>query len=190
MKQLNFTNNKSERLKEIFLPIYEHFKFPQDMKLSLEAASIKGSTMHAQPVIKLHSTFKGIDTYRIRYAEHVRDSKALRVEDLPDDVLAGWFAHEMGHIIDYMGRTVHNMINFGIRYVTSAKFRREAENRADENAIKRGFHHHILMTKEFLFNHEMIDEKYRNQLKRYYMSPDDARSLVGPDQSEIPHILK
>lgn len=189
MKQVNFTNIKNERLKDLFLPTFDQFRFPKELKMNLEAATIKGSTMHAQPVIRVHSPFKGIDSYRIRFAEHVSDSRDLRVADLPDDVLVGWFAHEMGHIIDYMGRTVHNMINFGIRYMTSAKFRREAENRADENAIKRGFHHHILMTKEFLFNHEMIDEKYRNQLKRYYMSPDDARSLVLPESPEA-QVLK
>jgi len=188
MKQVRFTNIDNDRLKDLFLPTFDQFRFPKELKMNLEAATIKGSTMHAQPVIRLHSPFRGIDSYRIRFSEHVRDSRELRVADLPDDVLIGWYAHEMGHIIDYMGRTVHNMINFGIRYITSAKFRREAENRADENAIKRGFQHHILMTKEFLFNNEMIDEKYRQQLKKFYRSPDDTRSLLGSDSPELPLI--
>ena len=134
--------------------------------------------MQAQPVFQFSSLFGGIDTYRIRLAEFVRDSQELRVEELSDEILIGWLAHELGHVIDYMERSFFEMIVYGIRYYFSARYQRKVEHRADEIAMNQGFYKEILKTKEFLFNHELINEKYRKKIQKYYMSIEDTRLFI------------
>lgn len=179
MKSLTFKNIENERIKSIFRETAMEYDFPEEAKILLASTPLKGSTMQAQPVIRLQNLLGGIDTYRIRLATFVRDSKKLKVSELEDDVLTGWFAHELGHVVDYMAYSLTGMIGYGIKYALSQSFRREVEHRADEIAIEQGFQDYILKTKTFLFHHEMIDEKYRNKMKRYYMSIEDAEAIIG-----------
>ncbi len=178
-QKIKFRNVQDQRIKSLFNETLRHFQFPEHINIILEGTHLKGSTMQAQPVIGFDSFFNGIDTYRIRLAEFVRDSSNIRVDGLSEDILVGWFAHELGHVVDYMNRPAIDMLGFGIRYITSGDFRREAERRADEIAMAQGFHDQIIATKEFLFNHDLIHESYRNKLKRYYMSIEDARSFIA-----------
>lgn len=178
MKQVNFINIENDRIKDIFLPVFERYDFPRKATVALQGVDLKGSTMDARPAMTLRNFLAGVDTYRIRFSEFVRDSRQLKTTDLSDDILTGWFAHELGHIVDYMSRSATGMITFGLKYSFSESFRRKAEYRADEIAIRQGFHEYILRTKEFLFYHEHIDQKYRDKLMRYYMSMEDTHALI------------
>lgn len=181
MQEITFINIEHQRLRKLFLETCRQYEFPDDVHLILRGTKLKGSTMQAQPIIQWRSWLMGIDTYQIKVAEFVRNSKKLEVTELSDDILIGWFAHELGHIVDYMHRSPMGMILYGIRYLLSAEFRKKIEHRADEIAIAQGFHDYILKTKAFLFHHEHIHETYRNKMKRYYMSIEDARALIPRD---------
>ncbi|MCB0835756.1 MAG: hypothetical protein KDE26_19510 [Bacteroidetes bacterium] len=176
--QINFLNIENDRIKALFRTICDRYRFPRKVKIILKGTQLKGSTMQAQPVFQFSSLFGGIDTYRIRLAEFVRDSQELRVEELSDEILIGWLAHELGHVIDYMERSFFEMIVYGIRYYFSARYQRKVEHRADEIAMNQGFYKEILKTKEFLFNHELINEKYRKKIQKYYMSIEDTRLFI------------
>ncbi len=178
MPNILFSNIGNKRIKNIFRETVNKFPELNEMKIILRQTRIKGSTMQAQPVINTKSVFNGIDTFRIRLSTRVRDSHSLKVTDLPDDVLMGWFAHELGHVIDYHSRSVVNMIGFGLKYLISRSFRLETEHMADKIAIEKGFIDQILATKKYILDHHLIKEEYKVKIKRYYMSEKDARSYA------------
>ncbi|MGM0479995.1 MAG: hypothetical protein ACQERC_12310 [Bacteroidota bacterium] len=159
----------SERLKKLFTLTLDHYVFESVKEIRFEQHPLKGSTMQAQPVATVGSVFRGPHIYRIRFALRVRGSDSLFIEELPDDVIMGWFAHELGHVVDYSRHSFLGMIGFGLRYLLSTSFRKKIEHRADQIAIEHGFHAEILATKKFLFTHDLIDDKYRNKMKKYYM---------------------
>lgn len=178
MSNILFSNVGNRRIKNIFRETVSQFPELNEMKIILRQSRIKGSTMQAQPVISTKSVFNGIDTFRIKLSTKVRDSRSLKVTDLPDDVLMGWFAHELGHVIDYHSRSVINMISFGLQYVISRSFRLEAEHTADKIAIEKGFLDQILATKKYILDHHLIQDTYKSKIKKYYMSEKDARSYA------------
>lgn len=175
---ISFKNISDPRIRELFEQTKSSFGALEEVKLILRGTKIKGSTMQAQPIIRPSSFIRGQLDYRIRLAEYVRDSDEMRVDELSDEVLIGWFAHELGHVVDYLDRSSIQMISFGIQYLSSAKFRRQAEHRADQIAAKHGFHKEVLETKKFLFHHDMIDPVYRAKMQKYYMSIDELNDWV------------
>lgn len=178
MATVVFRNIEHEHIRKAFLNVLNQFDSLQGFKLILKQRKVKGTTMQAQPVINLTKLLGGPDRYKIKLAEYVKDSENLKVSELPEDVLKGWFAHELGHVVDYAPHSTIGMISYGIKYITSKKFRKEVEHRADELAIEAGFHKEILATKQFVFEHDLIDDDYKNQMKKYYMSIEDVEMCI------------
>lgn len=101
------------------------------------------------------------------------------IHQLPDDVLIGWFGHELGHILDYEERTVWGIARFGLLYGLSKRYIRKAERVADTFAVNRGMAPYILSTKEFILGHSDLSPRYKNKIARLYLSPDDIVELVS-----------
>lgn len=135
---------------------------------------IKASTMQAQPIVSLKSLFTGVKRYQIKLALYVKDSDQILVSDLPDDVLTGWFAHELGHIVDYEPRSNFGMIIYGLRYLFSDKFKRQAEHEADNIAVMNGFAAEIIATKRYILENDFLGDHYKSIITKYYMSIDDV----------------
>lgn len=178
MQEVTFKNVHNKQTKDIFLKVYKKYEELHSVKLILRQTTIKGSTMQAQPILKPENIFRPIDTYKIQLATFVRDSQDLKVDELPQEVLTGWFAHELGHVIDYLRFSPIGMLGYGTRYLTSSSFQKKVEHRADEIAIENGFYKKILATKEFLLNHDMIDQKYKDKILKYYMSVENVNKLI------------
>lgn len=141
--------------------------------------SIKKSFMQAQP------KFSGVFKKRKNRSYYVLISETFHLEDeefglpeIPSDVLVGWIGHELGHIMDYRDRKGLNMIFFGIRYVFSNRYIREAERAADTYAVNHGMGEYILATKDFILSHANISEVYRARIQRLYLSPEEIVELV------------
>jgi hypothetical protein len=94
----------------------------------------------------------------------------LKIEDVPKKVMTGWFAHELGHLVDYQSYTNLGMINYGLKYLFSDSFKMKTEHEADYIAIKKGFRKEIIATKEWLLNHNLVDQGYKDKLNKYYLS--------------------
>ncbi len=171
-------NLKDERIKTLFIKALSSYDFDKNTNIRLVKTSIKGSTMQAQPIFQIKSLLNGLTTYRIRLSEYVRGSNTMKVGELPDDVLIGWFAHELGHVLDYQNQSFLGMVGYGIKYVSSKAFRKKIEHRADQIAIEHGFHQEVLATKKFLFTHEEIDPTYRMKMKRFYMPLRDVEQWI------------
>lgn len=140
---------------------------------------IQKSFMQAQP--KFSGLFKKRKnrSYYIFISESFKIENAeFGVEEIPSNVLIGWIGHELGHIMDYRNRKGFNMVVFGIRYLLSSNYIREAERAADTYAVNRGMGEYILATKEFILNHADLTEVYKARIKRLYLSPDEILELV------------
>lgn len=179
MATVVFQNIEHERIRKAFLSVLNQYNSLDGYKLILKQRKVKGTTMQAQPVINLTKLLGGPDRYKIKLAKFVRDSNSLLVSELPENVLRGWFAHELGHVVDYAPHSTLGMIKYGIKYIVSKRFRKKVEHRADEIAIDAGFHEEILATKRYVFNHDLIEDSYKDQMRKYYMSIEDVEMCVN-----------
>ena len=180
---VSFENVTNEKIRNSFLKVMSRYESLHDYHITLKQKKIKSSTMQAQPVIKLSSLFGKIKTFQVKLAVFVRDSEKIKVEDLPEDVLTGWFAHELGHLVDYQPFTGWQMIGYGLKYVFSQNFKRQAEYRADYVAIKNEFHEEIIASKRYILENDFLGEDYKSKIKKYYLSVEQVELCLD---GEIP----
>ncbi|MDT0650757.1 hypothetical protein [Autumnicola edwardsiae] len=141
--------------------------------------NIKKSFMQAQPRFGDFLKRKGKRSYYIMISERFNiEDQEFDVTNVPSDVLIGWIGHELGHIMDYKNRSAMNMFWFGVRYVTSKRYIREAERAADTYAVNHGMGEYIIATKDFILNHAHLSEKYKNRIKSLYLSQEEIMELV------------
>jgi hypothetical protein len=171
---VEFENVESEKIRECFLIVMERYEELHDIQVTLTQRSIKSSTMQAQPIIALHQIFGHTNKYHVKLAFYVRDSETEKVADLPYDVLIGWFAHELGHVVDYRPYNNFKMLFYGLRYLLSHRFKMKAEHEADYIAIRNGFRDEIIATKRYILDHDLLDEKYKAKIRRYYLPIEEA----------------
>lgn len=98
--------------------------------------------------------------------------------NLPKDVLVGWLGHELGHVMDYEGRSNLNMIAYGVRYLFSQDHVTSVEQAADTFAVMHGMGEYLLACKEYIINSSDLDESYKEQIRKYYYAPEDIMELI------------
>lgn len=176
LMRTTFRNIDSQQVREAFTNVLHSYQSLHTYEIILEQKPVKGSTMQAQPVISWRSLLGGISKYKVSLAVYVRDSKQLKVNELPQDVLTGWFAHELGHVVDYEAYSTLSMIGYGIRYLLSDSFKRKVEHQADYIAIRNGFRAEIIAAKRFILENELLDDAYKSKIRKYYMGIDEAET--------------
>ena len=138
---------------------------------------IKKSVMQAQPDFK--AILIGKRAYKINISALFRlTHTAIPIHQIPKDIMVGWIGHELGHIMDYESRDVRGMISFGLGYLFSSRYIRQAECVADTFAVSHGLGSYILKTKYFILNHAELPQKYKDKIARLYLSPDDIVEQV------------
>lgn len=140
---------------------------------------IQKSTMQAQP--KFSSVFKSKKnrSYKILISERIKIVDSVYyTKDMPSKIMIGWLGHELGHVIDFEQRSGLNLIGFGISYLTSKKYIRGAERRADSYAVTHGMEMYIMATKEFILEKAGLSQKYIDRIKNFYLSPEEIILLV------------
>lgn len=186
--KIRFKNTEEEKIKKCFLTVMKRYKALHDYEIILNQKPIKASTMQAQPLISLNRIFTGVKKYQITLSHYVSDSKELGVAQIPDDVLTGWFAHELGHLVDYVPYANFQMIRYGIKYLLFNKFKIQAEHSADYIAINKGFKDEILATKRWILNHDLIHQSYKDKMHSYYLSIDHVE-LCNPNEPLLQPII-
>lgn len=141
--------------------------------------------MRAVPSFTWKGWFEFDVKYRIEVSKYVRDDKNQKVSDLPEEVLRGWFAHELGHVQDYQNRGILEMMMFGLRYLSSSGFARDVEHQADINAVRNGFYRQIKQTKLFLFKDGHENTAYGRKMQKMYMSLKDLEICNQAYQAEV-----
>ena len=148
--------------------------------------NIKKSFMQAQP--KLSGFFKNRKnrSYVIYINEKFKiEDETFSVKDVPSEVLIGWLGHELGHVMDYRDRSAMDMLWFGIRYVTSNNYIREAERAADTYAVNHGLGQNIIATKDFILNHSKLSESYKSRIQDLYLSQEEIMVLIDEIHEEV-----
>lgn len=141
--------------------------------------NIKKSTMQARPTFWSLFRTKKKRKYLVLVSKEFKISgKEFKTVSIPGDILVGWFGHELGHILDYRQRSSPDLFWFGIKYVFSDNYIREAERAADYYAVSAGMEDYIICMKRFILNRSDIEESYKQRIKKYYLSPDEVIDLV------------
>ncbi len=147
---------------------------------------IKKSFMQAQP--KFTNLFKG----RNNRSYYIFMSRKLSIEgdhfsmnEVPSDVIIGWLGHELGHIMDYREKSAVGLMIFGMRYVTSSQYIKEAERAADTYAVNQGMGEYILKTKNFILNNSDLSDAYKKRIARLYLSPEEIVVLVNKLEEDL-----
>tara|TARA_R110002020_G_scaffold213078_1_gene419808 strand:- start:1434 stop:2006 length:573 start_codon:yes stop_codon:yes gene_type:complete len=147
--------------------------------------NIKKSTMQAQPTWTSFFKSRKNREYIILISRRVKiEDESFKITDVPSDVLIGWLGHELGHVMDYRDRSSFRMLIFGLKYLYSKGHIQEVERAADTYAVAHGMGDYILKTKDFILNHANISEKYKERIKRLYLSPEEIMHLIDEHKLE------
>ncbi|HET8753317.1 MAG TPA: hypothetical protein VFM59_03070, partial [Salinimicrobium sp.] len=153
--------------------------------------NIEKSFMQAQPQISELFYGRKNRGYFVFLSKKVKiEDKYFSVKEVPKEVLIGWLGHELGHIVDYKERSAFGLMYFGLRYITSRSFLKEAEKIADTYAVHHGMGDYILATKNFILNHSHLSEEYKNRIRNLYLSPDEINVLVNEMEEKGEEKLK
>ena len=145
--------------------------------------NIRKSTMQAQPTFGSIFRSKENRSYIILISRKIQiEDESFTLKDIPSDVIIGWLGHELGHIMDYRDRTGVGMIIFGIKYLFSGAHIKEVERAADTYAINHGMGEYILQTKNFILDNASFSERYKANLRKLYMSPEEVMHLIEQKQ--------
>lgn len=140
---------------------------------------IKKSFMQAQPVFSDLFKKRNNRGYIIfMNREFNIEGKKLHIDEVPSQVLTGWLGHELGHVMDYKNRHGFGLIWFGIKYMTSKNYIREAERAADTYAVNHGLGEYIIATKDFILNESQLSETYKSRIKDLYLSQEEIMVLI------------
>lgn len=137
------------------------------------------SIMLSQPVIASFLRGQKNRTYIVKInPKFVMIHRSMPIQDVPKDVLTGWFGHELGHIMDYSQRSNWDMLVFGIEYISSDRYLMQAERNADTYAVNHGLGGYIIKTKNFILNNADLPPGYKARIKRLYLSPQQIVDLI------------
>lgn len=173
---LQFRNGK-EIPPEIEKNVLKALSFYTELKTTsihfIFKAKIKTSVMQAQPVFTTLLLKRKSRRYRINISEHFKlINSQMPIVEIPDDVMIGWIGHELGHILDYEGKSSGEIVSFGYHYLFHPDFVKHAEMVADFLAVERGMGHYIVATKRFILDHAQLPQAYKDKIRRLYLSPD------------------
>jgi len=134
---------------------------------------LRSSVMQAQPVFRTLLQRRKHRAYQINISALFRlIHTAIPIHQIPDEIMVGWIGHELGHIMDYEQRSNLGLVGFGIGYVFSAAYVREAERLADHFAVQHGLGRYLIATKRFILDHAELPQAYKDKIARLYVSPE------------------
>src|SRR5690554_244259 len=153
LEKFGINKDIPDEIREVTLLALSHYPELMDVNIDFQFQNkIRGSVMQAQPKIgSLLFNNKDNRAYRIKISRHLELlDEMVPIEELPHKVLLGWIGHELGHIKDYLDRSMVNMMAFGVKYVLSDRFVTQAEIAADSHSVSNGLGKAIVATKEFV----------------------------------------
>ena len=187
-----YQNVQSPQLKEWFCEVLHQYPELADRTVYLRKLNMRRSTMRAQPVLNGRFWRRAKREYRVDFSSHLDITEHVKVQQLPRDVVVGWFAHELGHIVDYLHRPWVGMVSFGLGYALWSRYMRKAERRADQIAVNHGFGAEVLATKNYLMTHSTLPPHYKERLRKYYLSADELEGLITAweEEREMPLVVE
>jgi hypothetical protein len=139
--------------------------------------------MQAQPLLSGIFRKPASRVYLIKISMQFKTgNERQRINELPFEVLVGWLGHELGHVMDYLHRSLPSLAGFGFGYLFSKSYMKGAERIADEYAVNNGMGDYIQATKNFILNHSGFSVQYKNKIRRQYLSPEEILTMVQEKQ--------
>jgi hypothetical protein len=178
VRQPHFSSNLPKSLQEAALEAWQAYPELHRTLVRIHFRQVKKATMQARPRWDVLLRGGKKRSYEIRIRTRWHFSPGTPLEDFPHEVLVGWFAHEMGHIMDYRRRNSFSMLRFVVGYLFSSAYRRQAEHTADCFAIEHGLGPAILATKTYLLEQAGLPFRYRRRLEQHYLSPEATVELI------------
>lgn len=181
---ISFENMEEPHMQQCFFRALHHFPELKKRRITIRKKDTGGATMNAQPFVNLDLFRRKKRQYLIGVNPIIKVDNETQIEDVPEDALTGWFAHELGHVIDYLDRSGWDLLYFGLMYWTSEHFRIGAERKADVHAIGHGCSDYILSTKKFILEHSDLSNAYKTRIEKYYLSPEELTMMVDTPDDE------
>ncbi len=94
---------------------------------------------------------------------------SIPVESLSNEVLAGWFGHELSHVVQYEKMSLIELIAFPFKYFFNLDFRKNFEIEATHIARGIGFGNELSEVEKFLRSDRRVNKKYQERFKRFYI---------------------
>lgn len=191
VRKYEYSNNKilPSSIKEACLEVLSYYPELKNTQIRIFFTKTVGPTMQARPPWYFLFVPKPYRVYEIRISNNTELAKGIRISDLSENVLKGWIAHELGHIMDYDRRSRWQLLNFVLGYLISPNFKEGAERTADLYALQHGFGDELVLKKKYILNHNDLSAAYKARILRYYLSPEEILTLIGREV-EVPFISK
>jgi hypothetical protein len=170
-------------LEEAFSQALMYFPDLLDTKIQVVFDAIP-TTMRAQPKMSIRNLLAVDKEFVISINVDLNNYRTVDYTKMPKDVLVGWLAHELGHIVDYKKRSTISLLGLGINYSICENFRREVEYFAQEIAIYRGAGHEILDSITFALEKSSIPNDYKKRLSNYYLSKELIIQIIDSYERE------
>lgn len=117
-------------------------------------------------------------TYVISIDKKLKNNEGILLGDVPFDAQVGVIGHEIGHVVDYEGKSILGIISTGFRYLFSS-YRRKLENHIDEITIGRGLGNQLAEYADYVFHRSQASPKYLNYKRKFYYQPEEIQSLMA-----------
>lgn len=136
------------------------------------------TTMLCRP--KTNFIFKQKDKrdYLIAIDNKLINNKGVLLDSIPFNSQIGVIGHELGHIIDYSGKTNMGVIFTGIGYLFP-NYRRRLEEKIDRIGVEHGLGYQIQDFSDFVLNRSNASEKYLKYKLKYYFTPAQIMNVIS-----------
>lgn len=175
---VQFQDLHAEHIKACFLKAYQAYPELHRHRIVVRQRRMTKTTMNAQPLLNWRFFCPSKRQYIVNLTDNMHLEGRIAIHELPEEVLVGWFAHELGHICDYLHRGILRMLQFGTGYLLLPHYRAGAERIADVFAVEHGFANAIIATKKYILDHSSLSEAYKKRIELYYMSPDEVAMIA------------
>lgn len=165
-------SDRRDTLAKTFQGVLSDYSEIKKSSVKLVFTEKKRHMMWARPTIK--SFFKKEMDYIVFVSKDTIYQKFM--DTLSQDAFMGWYAHELGHVVDYNRRGKMGALWMGVQYVLFPKGRMRMENRADKIAIEHGYGCQLLASVNTSKAH--LPNWKQKQVERFYLKLSQLEELI------------
>ena len=158
------TFERRDTLAQVFEEVRSNYPELSGISVKLVFTEKKRHLMEARPSVR--SIFKKEMQYKVFVSTNSLYQNFL--DTLSVDAMAGWYAHELGHIVDYQEIGKIGVLKRGIQYIFFPKGRKMLEHRADDIAILHGYGCELLVS--IKLDKSYLPKKKLRGIDQFYFS--------------------
>ncbi|MCA9351329.1 hypothetical protein KC929_00945 [Patescibacteria group bacterium] len=151
------------KLNELFTKTKERYPQLKEMRIKLKFKHGFFFTMRSG--IEFPSLWKKERVYFVAVNTNKFDGI---LSQLSEDDLVGWFAHELGHIVEYNEMSNRKFIFFVIQYLFDIRFRFLVERRVNALTVNSGFAKELIGAWEKFLTLEGVHPRYKQYIIKNY----------------------